>query len=68
MSVYCNDKEFKLYGTCDDCGERIYDGCCTNCHEEVFIADQYERSGEPVPDLLLEKIAEFDVERRRKGK
>ena len=44
---------------CDDCGERVYGGYCTNCHEEVFIADQYERDGEPVPDALLEKIAEF---------
>lgn len=45
---------------CDDCGEKVYGGYCTNCHEEVFIADQYERSGEPVPDLLLERIATFE--------
>lgn len=46
--------------TCDDCGERVYGGYCVNCHEEVFIAEQYECLGEPVPDLLLVKIAEFE--------
>lgn len=50
---------------CDDCGEKVYGGYCTNCHEEVFIADQYERSGEPVPDALLIKIAEFEPKEQR---
>jgi hypothetical protein len=38
---------------------------CVNCHEEVFIAQQYEADGEPVPDLLLEKIAEFEPQEKR---
>lgn len=53
---------------CDDCGERVYDGYCTNCHEEVFIAEQYELDGEPVPGALLERIAEFTPKERRIAK
>jgi len=26
---------------CDDCGEAVYNGRCTNCHENLFILDQY---------------------------
>jgi hypothetical protein len=48
---------------CNDCGNKVYGGYCTWCHEEVFIAEQYERSDEPVPDLLLEKIATFEPKR-----
>jgi len=51
--------------TCDDCGEKVYGGYCTNCHEEVFIAEQYELDGETVPDALLEKIAEFKPKDRQ---
>jgi hypothetical protein len=50
---------------CDDCGERVYGGFCTNCHEEVFIAQQYEIDGEPVPETLLDKIAEFEPKQQR---
>ena len=27
--------------TCEDCGCKVYSGRCTNCHEELFIVDQY---------------------------
>jgi hypothetical protein len=54
------------YQGCENCGERVYGGYCVNCHEEVFIAEQYRRSGEPVPDVLLEKIAEFNPQTRGK--
>lgn len=26
---------------CDDCGSKVFSGKCTNCHEELFIVDQY---------------------------
>jgi hypothetical protein len=31
--------------TCEDCGERIYNRHCVNCHEEVFIAEQHRELG-----------------------
>ncbi len=30
---------------CDDCGCKVYSGACTNCHEEVYIADQHLEFG-----------------------
>lgn len=27
---------------CEDCGCKVYNGRCTNCHEELYILDQYE--------------------------
>jgi hypothetical protein len=48
-----------MYHGCENCGSRVYEGYCVNCHEEVFIAQQYEIDGEPVPDILLDRIAEF---------
>ena len=38
------------YKSCEDCGCRVYGGFCTNCHEEVFIAEQYYEDGLPLPD------------------
>ena len=46
--------------SCPDCGEKVYGEWCTWCHEEVYIAQQYEIDGDPVPDVLLDKIAEFE--------
>lgn len=34
---------------CDDCGTRISDGLCPNCHEEAFIM---ETQTEYLPDNL----------------
>jgi hypothetical protein len=25
---------------CEDCGCKVYNGHCTNCHEETYIAEQ----------------------------
>lgn len=30
---------------CEDCGCKIYNGHCVNCHEEVFIAEQDRELG-----------------------
>ena len=27
---------------CENCGCKEYDGRCTNCHEELYILDQYD--------------------------
>lgn len=26
---------------CENCGSKVYNGACTNCEEEIYIADQY---------------------------
>ena len=39
---------------CEDCGCKVYNGFCTNCHEEVYIEEQYYDIGEPVPELISE--------------
>jgi hypothetical protein len=33
-------------------------GFCTNCNEEVFIAEQYRELNEPVPESILQKEEE----------
>lgn len=43
---------------CENCGERSYNGLCTNCHEECYIEEQYIELGEPVPDVILKKSQE----------
>lgn len=45
---------------CENCGCRVYGGYCVNCHEEVFIADQYRANGDPVPESMLDAIAQFE--------
>lgn len=34
---------------CSDCGCKVYNGACTNCHEEIYIAEQYRENGDPLP-------------------
>lgn len=35
---------------CDNCGCKVYSGRCTNCHEELYILDQYYDQGMKLPD------------------
>lgn len=45
---------------CEDCGCRVYSGRCTNCHEELFIVDQYIDLNTPLPDKdtdFMKKVA-----------
>lgn len=39
---------------CDDCGERVYNGACTNCHEEIYIEEQYIDLEMPIPKQISE--------------
>ena len=43
---------------CDDCGCKVFGGHCINCHEEVFIAEQYRELGMDVPELIEQKESE----------
>lgn len=42
--------------TCENCGSRVYRGACVNCHEEVYIMDQYEVDGVTKPPLSQEFV------------
>jgi len=50
--------------TCENCGSRVYEGFCTWCDEEHFIAGQYREDGESVSQLIAD-IESDQVERKR---
>ncbi len=33
---------------CEDCGCKVYNGHCVNCHEETYIAEQNYSNEEPI--------------------
>lgn len=50
---------------CEDCGTRYSDGCCPNCHEELFIErTQWEYMGE-TSDEWKRKVAEQEEQVRK---
>ncbi len=57
------------YRTCEDCGTRVYNGRCDNCHEELAIyEDQGQYMDRPFSDEFMKKVAEQSaiVEPKRK--
>ncbi|HMR18067.1 MAG TPA: hypothetical protein PKA53_02100 [Sphingobacterium sp.] len=56
---------------CGDCGCKVYSGRCTNCHEELYILDQYYEQGMELPDEdtdFMKKVRqkEIEIQNRRK--
>lgn len=49
-------------GYCPDCGCKMYNGACVNCHEEVYIRDQYEELGMPMSKEFEKKVEEKERE------
>lgn len=43
---------------CENCGCGMSGGFCSNCHEEVFIAEQYTDLGEEVPQAIARAASE----------
>ncbi len=43
---------------CENCGCGMSGGFCSNCHEEVFIAEQYSELGEEIPIEIAKKANE----------
>lgn len=43
---------------CEDCGCRKYDGACINCHEEIYIEQQYIDLNMAIPKSILDKANE----------
>lgn len=56
--------------SCPDCGEAMYGGACTWCHEEIYVAEQYEMDGESVPDNLYTTAQRQleEIRRTQRGK
>ncbi len=46
--------------TCENCGCRVYNGNCINCHEVVYIRDQYLELDMDVPESILKECAEVE--------
>lgn len=46
--------------TCEDCGTRLSDGICPNCHEELYI---FETQAEFLPPLSDEFAAQVKEQR-----
>lgn len=43
--------------TCEDCGTRVYNGRCDNCHEELAIfEDQGEYMDRPFSHEFMQKV------------
>ena len=50
---------------CEDCGCKMYSGRCTNCHEELYILDQYDELNMKYPDEdsgFMQKVREQQKE------
>lgn len=47
-------------GHCDNCGTRISNGLCPNCHEEAFIV---ETQSEFLPDLSDDFVRQVETQR-----
>lgn len=39
-----------MRGHCENCGCATYDNKCTNCHEELYIMDQYHELSMELPN------------------
>ena len=35
---------------CENCGCKVFSGKCVNCHEELYILEQYYELGMPLPN------------------
>ena len=49
---------------CPDCGCKMYNGVCTNCHEEMYIAEQYYELGMPIPESFQDRLNDVEQEQK----
>lgn len=58
--------------SCENCGCAVYDGRCTNCHESLYIMDQYldlSAEGFPLPaddSEFMQRVRQDEADVRRK--
>ena len=49
---------------CPDCGCKMYNGVCTNCHEEMYIAEQYYELGMPITESFQDRLNDVEQEHK----
>ena len=49
---------------CENCGCKVFNGRCVNCHEELYILDQYHEQGMKLPN----KDSEFMIKAKKQQK
>ena len=55
---------------CENCGCKIFNGKCVNCHDELFILDQYYELEMKLPDKnsnFMKKVKEHEKEINNKN-
>lgn len=55
-----------MSGYCEDCGCKVYNGHCVNCHEETYIALQNASNDEPI--AFSKEFTDKLVEQEQKAK
>jgi len=53
---------------CEDCGCKVYNGACSNCHEEIYIEQQYYDLDMDVPKIISDKASEQRTEIKKRDK
>jgi len=56
---------------CEDCGCKVFNGHCVNCHEELYIQDQYIEQGIPLPandTEFMRRVREQEMQIAQKSK
>jgi len=55
---------------CENCGSKSYNGACTNCHEEIYIEQQYIELDMPMAPAIEEKANDHrrEIERAKRIK
>lgn len=53
---------------CEDCGCKVYNGHCVNCHEETYIFEQNQQNDEPISfsQEFLDKVKDQEIEAKEK--
>ena len=57
VSIFFQLWRSRMSNYCEDCGCKVYSGACTNCHEEIYIEQQYYELYEPLPNLIKDKAS-----------
>lgn len=47
---------------CDNCGCKVYNGACTNCHEAVYIAAQYYELDMDMSEKFAKEVKDAHID------